>query len=57
MFIITAMSVPFRITFVSDTFEGEGTNLGPEWDATQMNTAATTVNNGGFKHLRAYLAT
>ena len=50
MVIIAAMSVPFRITFVSDTFEGEGT-LGPEWDANQMNTAATpvTVNNGGFK--------
>ena len=46
-FIFAARSVPFRITFVSDTFEGEGT--GPEWDADQTNTGGTTVNNGGFK--------
>ena len=48
-FIFAARSVPFRITFVSDTFEGEGTTLGPEWAANQMNTAGTLVNNGGFK--------
>ena len=42
MVIITAKSVPFRITFVSDTFEGVDSG-GLEWDGTAAS------NNNGFK--------
>ena len=36
---LSASSVPFRLTFVSDTFEGLG---GPEW-------TGATPNNEGFR--------
>ena len=40
---LSAQSVPFRITFVSDTFEATGT--GAEYDTANT----VTSNNEGFK--------
>merc|ERR1719414_2559813 len=41
--VVCSTSVPFRLTFVSDTFESLDATNGPEWDTT------AAANNAGFR--------